>query len=343
MCRPAIEMELPRRIARLCQTLTELHRSDDETEAAISDLNNLLCSKPQNRVSLSSVVFRSGGVPALLGILRSSQSVSLLARAAGCLSILVHDSPHAASSLNSHDVTSVLLPLLLRRPTLLPPYKEDLRQSPPEVESSQLVPTNSWCRERLPVYEAVLLLLLKLTHHCPATQHSIAKQGGIHPIIEISSNEEFVRRCSVFSDAARKEVATAALGRKLICHAAAAPESLRGNIMRGFPSLCSSSLDLRSAYPSYVVDLMREGGEWISDLLVESGEVWSSRVPFPNGADPVWTCVFVTCIENGGNVWCQFCSDRPKPRVEAMTTYLQGLVSFLWCWLCLERQRTISK
>ena len=335
MCRSVIKMELPHRVARLCQTLTELHRSDDETEAAISDLSNL-CSDPQKRASLCPVVFRSGGVPALLGILRSSQSVSLLSRAAGCLSILVHDSRNAASVLDSHNITSVLLPLLLPQPTHPPSYEEDLQQSPPEVEPSQLVPTHSWCRERLPVYEAVLLLLLKLTYHCSETQHSIAEQGGIHLITEISSSEEFVRRCSVFSDAAREQVATVALGRKLICHAAATPESLRSNVMRGFPSLCSSSLDLRSEYPSYVVDLVRESGEWISDLLVESGKLWSTRVPFPNGADPVWTCVFVTCVENGGNVWCQFCSDKPKPRVEAMATHLQELVSLLWCLLCSE-------
>ena len=319
----AMEMKttVTQRVLGLCEVITELRHSEDETEAAITSLNELLYSNPQNRALLSRAVFTRGGVPALLGILRSCQSISLQAKAAGCLSLLVHDNREGASQLAScDDIAAILFPLLC-------PQRDYSLLS--DEGRPQSVPPLSWQKQRLPVYERVLSLLRKLTFHCPRLQHSVAQQGGIRLLIELSSSADFIRQCSLFSDAARERLAAIALGRKLICHAVSMPEGLRGDVMQAFPALSTSSLDLAAQYPAYIVDLMFEEGKWVADLLVASGKVWPSHVSFPKGVEPVWTCVMVTCVEDGGNVWCQFCSDKPKPKIEAMATFLRELVRII--------------
>lgn len=321
------------RVLGLCEVITELRHSEDETETAITSLNELLHSNPENRALLCEAVFTHGGVPALLGILRSCQSVPLLAKAASCLSLLVHDNHKGATRLaKCDDIAAILLPLLCPQSDYFPSPDEEI----------QTVLSLSWQKERLPVYERVLSLLRKLTFHCPSLQHAVAKQGGIRLLIELSSNADFIRRCSSFSDAARERLVAIALGRKLICHAVSMPEGLRGDVMRAFPALSASPLGLAAQYPAYIVDLMFEEGEWVADLLVASGEVWPSHVPFPKGVEPVWTCVMVTCVEDGGNVWCQFCSDKPKPRINAMATFLRELVRNILLTLMSEFISSLS-
>lgn len=308
-----------------CDILTDLRHSREEStsSAAIKKLSHLVSNNPQWRTSLWKAAWSRGGVTALLGILRSSQSISLLTDAAGCLAMFLHDNSQAAVQLAACDVLTTLLPLLYPQSETKPPPPSLTVDSPYPLSSSSLL---SWRRECLPVYEMTLAVIRKLTYHSPPLQKTFAEKGGIRLIIELSSSPEFISRSSSFSMAARDQLVSLTLGKKLICHAAATPKHLTNQVLKSFPTLCSSP-GLSSLYPSYVVDLVTAEGEWIADGLVASQHVWPSHAPFPKGVEPVWTCVSVTCVEDGGHVWCQFCLDKPKPRIDAMATILRELVS----------------
>lgn len=305
-----------------CEILTDLRYSRDETKttAAIKELSQLLYLNPQERPSLFQATWSRGGVTALLGILRSTQSIPLLANAARCLALLIQDNSSAAQQLVACDILSVLLPLLF-------PHAEK-PATPTTVDSPYpLSSPLSWPRQRLPVYEMVLAVIRKLTYHSPSLQKTFAERGGIKLIIKLSSSPDFISTCSSFSIAARDKLVSLTLGKKLICHAALVPEGSRNDVLRCFPSLFSS-IGLSSLYPAYVVDLMTDDERWIVDTLVESQEVWPCHTPFPKGVESVWTCVSVTCVQDGGHVWCQFCLDRPKPKISAMATILREMVSY---------------
>lgn len=307
-------------VCSACEILTDLRysRNEAKTTTAIKDLSQLLYLNPQNRESLFQVTWSRGGVTALLGILRSSQSTPLLANAAGCLALLIQDNNRAALELASCDVLSSLLPLLF-------PHA-DKPANPMTVDSPY--PLSSllyWPRHRLPVYEMVLAVIRKLTYHSPLLQETFARRGGIRLIIELSSSPEFISKCSSFSTAARDKLVALTLGKKLICHTALTSKDSQNSVLKSFPAL-TSSVGLASLYPSYIVDLMSEDEKWIADILVESQKVWPCHTPFPKEAEPVWTCVSVTCVQDGGHLWCQFCLDRPKPKINAMATVLREMV-----------------
>ena len=318
-------MTLVADVLAACDILTDLRHSRDEStsSAAIKKLSQLLLNNPHRRTSLFHAAWSRGGVTALLGILRSSQSIPLLTDAAGCLAMLLHDNSQAAVQLASCDVLTTLLPLLYPQAERQPPSSSLTLDSPYPLSSSSLL---SWRRECLPVYEMTLAVIRKLTYHSPSLQKTFAEKGGIRLIIELSSSPEFISSSSSFSSAARDQLVGLTLGKKLICHAAASPKHLQSQVLKSFPAL-SSSPGLLSLYPSYMVDLVTAEGEWIADGLVASQHVWPSHAPFPRGAEPVWTCVSVTCVRDGGHVWCQFCLDKPKPRIDAMATVLRELVS----------------
>ena len=312
-----------------CDILTDLRLSRDEanSSAAIKKLSQLFFHNPQRRSSLFQAAWSRGGVSALLGILRSSQSIPLLTDAAGCLGMLLQDNSGAAVQLADCDVLSTLLPLLYPRSEKQPTSSSLTLNSPYPLASSALL---SWRRECLPVYEMTLSVIRKLTYHSPALQSTFAERGGIRLVIELSSSPEFISSSSSYSTAARDQLVGLTLGKKFICHAAASPKHLHDHVLKAFPAL-SPSLGLSSLYPSYVVDLVTMEGEWVVDGLVASQHVWPCHAPFPKGVEPVWTCVSVTCVEDGGHIWCQFCLDKPKPRIDAMATVLRELVSSMSC------------
>lgn len=321
-----VGMALVAGVFAACEILTDLRHSRDDAKvaAAIKDLSQLFYRNQQRRTPLFQAAWSRGGVSALLGILRSSQSISLLADATGCLALLLQDNSRAASELASCDILSTLLPLLYPR-SVKRPTSAALTVHSPYPLSCPL----SWHREWLPVYETTLAVVRKLTYHSPPLQETFAEKGGIRLIIELSSSPEFISSSSAFSAAARDKLATLTLGKKLICHAAATPRHSQNVVLKAFPALAFSSRDLSSLYPSYIVDLVTEREEWVADSLVASQEVWPCYASFPEGTRPVWTCVSVTCVEDGGHVWCQFCLDRPKPRIDAMATLLREIVSHM--------------
>ena len=328
--------ELTAKAVDVCMVLTDLHHPDEETERSIDDLSQLLYHNPQKRSLLVGTTLTHGGVAALVGILRSSQSLLLIAKAARCLTLLVHNNREGVSKLVSCNIIAASLALLLPRPNISPTEDETLVDA-----SHRLSSPPSWQKEWIPVYEATLALLRRLTYHSFNLQQTFVEQGGVKLIIELSCNPEFIESCSSFSEASRKQLATIALGQKFICYAATTPKSNQSAVLKAFTALKTAGSQTSLEYPSYIVDLMSENGDWLSDLLVSSGEVWPSHAFFPKEVTPVWTCVSVTCVEDGGHVWCQFCQNSPKPRIQAMAEALRNLVSLRFGWGCGSEKGTL--
>ena len=313
------------RVNNACEVLTDLRYVRDEanTSAALRTICRLLneAAGGEERSFIYQVAISAGGVSALLGIIRSSPSITVLADAASCLSLLVQGNERAAPDLASRDVLSPLLPLLY-------PRKQQRSSSEPSKYPLSSYSRLLWTRERLPVYEAALSALRKLTYHSSDLQRTLAQRGGIRLIIELSTSPEFLSETSSYSPTAIKEFAKLALGKKYIANAASAPKTTRSDLLEQFTAL--ASLEHGSEYPYYVVDLVTYERKWVVDSIIDTGLVWPSRAPFPEGAEPVWTCVGVVCVEDPGHVWCQFCIDQPKPKVDAMVTALRNMVS----WSC---------
>ena len=309
-------------IHEACEILTDVRYFRDETKTseALRTICRLLneAADSQERSFIYDVTGSVGGVSALLGIIRSSSSIPLLTDAASCLSLLVQGNARAAHDLASRDVLSPLIPLLLPR-----------QQKHPSPGEPSVYPLSSysqllWTRERLPVYEAAMSALRKLTYHSPVLERKLAQMGGIKLIIEISTSPEFLAATSTYSSAAKKEFAKIALGKKYIANAASAPKKTRSDLLKQFPEL--ASLEHGADYPYYVVDLVTYERKWVVDSLIDTGLVWPSHAPFPEGAEPVWTCVGVVCVEDPSHVWCQFCIDRRKPRLDTLVAKLKSMV-----------------
>lgn len=93
--------------------LTTLHHAEGEDEEAVTTLLELLradSSHAQRRR-----VFDNGVLPALLGILRSSDHVGLLSKVVGCFSLMARGSDETRAMLAETDVVSLLLELCLGR------------------------------------------------------------------------------------------------------------------------------------------------------------------------------------------------------------------------------------
>ena len=250
-------------------------------------------------------MFSCGVVKALLGILRSSSRASLLSKAAGCIALIAHNSDEARCQLSSTDT----IPLLL---SLCDPRKKGQR---------------IWQEEQVPVYEQALVALRKLTFHCLDNQHKLAEIGGLKLIIDLCSDKEFFKTCSRFSPKSKEQLTDLTLGKKLICQAVQATKEQSGAILEAFTAMAHTKPDLCTRYPAYIVSLATKDQEWVADMMLASGTVWPDHTSHPAHSQPVWTCVVVTCVESGGHVWCQFCSEKPHPRLQAMSSSLKQLVN----------------
>lgn len=296
------------------KVLTDLSYGEEEVEGAVSDLANLLyriSAAGEEGAALRDESFSRGIVKSLLGILRSSSRVTLLAKTAGCIALLAHDSDDVRARLTPTDVIPLLLALCTPRP------KSDLF-APGE-------PT--WHSEWVPVYEQVLIALRKLTYLNLDHQHKLAQVGGVKLIVDLCTNKDFLEMCSQFSPEAKSHLEECTLGKKLICRTICAPDSERKSILKHFPVASQTSPTLSLHYPVYLVQLATREQTWIENMMVTSGTVWPDTTTFPESSNPVWTCVMVSCVEDGGHVWCQFCSEKPRPQVQAMCASLLELVS----------------
>ena len=91
--------------------LTTVHHAEGEDEEAVTTLLELLradSSHAQRRQ-----MFSNGVLPALLGILRSSDHVGLLSKVVGCVSLMARGSDETRAMLAETDVVSLLLGLCL--------------------------------------------------------------------------------------------------------------------------------------------------------------------------------------------------------------------------------------
>ncbi|CAI8011445.1 hypothetical protein GBAR_LOCUS7378 [Geodia barretti] len=309
-------------VNKACEVLTDLRYFRDEasTSAALRTICRLLneAAGGEERSFIYQVATSAGGVSALLGIIRCCPSISVLADAASCLSLLVQGNERAALDLASRDVLSPLLPLLYPRKQQHSSSSDERSKYPLSSHSRFL-----WTRERLPLYEAASSALRKLTYHSSDLERTLAQRGGIRLIIELSISPEFLAETSCYSPTAKKEFAKLTLGQKYMANAAPAPKTTRSDLLERFPAL--ASLEHGPEYPYYVVDLVTYERKWVVDSIIDTGLVWPNHAPFPEGAEPVWTCVGVVCVEDPGHVWCQFCIDKPKPKVDAMVAALRSM------------------
>ena len=289
--------------------LTNLSYGESQVESAVKSLATLLYNHSTHNSRrpghLQQLAFQMGIVKALIGIMGSSNKPSLLAKAAGCVALLAHGNEEGRSLLGEMDAVSKLVGLL----------------SPRSCEGSSVC----WHRDWVKVYEQALIAVRKLTFMNGNNQQQLAVIGGIKLVIEISIYDNFLCNYHQFPVIAKQKLESCVLNRKLTSRVAAVSGNQKENVLRRFNALSLSESGLATHYPAFNVSLFTVGKEPVSDAIVQEGVVWPDHTPFPK--DSKLTNVIVTCVEDGGHVWCQFCTEKPRENVTAMNESLERLVS----------------
>lgn len=277
-----------------------------EVAEALRDLADVLlwCGEATED-GLRNSCFSNGLVKAVLGILRSCSAVSMLATAARCLALLTHGNDEARIKLGELGAIQVLLNLLLPRP-------RGRKASP------------LWPKEWIPLYEQALMCLRKLTYLNMSNQQRLAMAGGVKLVVELAMDKSLLTNYGEFCPKAKRALETLVLRKKMISRVKPVPKDEIPATLRSFPAL-SSSLSIH--YPAFLVELVTEGGSWVAQTLLEKGVVWLDQSPVPDGVK--WTHVEVQHVEDGCNVWCQFCTSNPSNGVVNMRKSLQELVCAL--------------
>lgn len=290
------------------KVLTNLSYTESQVESAVRSLATLLYNnstqnsrRPQH---LQQLAFQMGVVKALIGIMGSSNKPSLLAKAAGCVALLAHGNEEGRSLLGEMDAVSRLVDLL----------------SPRSCDGSIV----SWHRDWIKVYEQALIALRKLTFMNENNQQELAVIGGIKLVIEISVYENFLCNYHQFPLTAKQKLESLVLNKKLMSRVVSILGDRKESVLRCFNALSRSESGLATHYPAFDVSLFTVGKEPISDVIIQEGVVWPDHTPFPK--DSRLTNVIVTCVEDGGHVWCQFCTEKPRENVTAMNESLERLV-----------------
>ncbi len=288
--------------------LLRIDSSQEQLEKAASDLVALLQGcPPASGEALRRETFSRGLVRSLLGILRCSCNTHLLTKAATCISAIAFDSDESRARLARTDVITVLLRLISPQPD--------------RFDRNRLV----WRREWIPVYEQVLNVLRKLTYHSLDNQQQLLQQGGIKLIIELSTDKGFHKESCSFSPEAKRQLADLAVGRKLFCQSTQAPTDVHPSILSAFPALTSANSSLSQHYPSFLVSLATPDQQWIASTMIASGCVWPDPTPLPSSCKTVTTCVYATHVEDGGHIWCQFCTGKLSEKVQNLSSSLHSL------------------
>lgn len=302
-------------LSEIQTVLTDLSYSEQEVEVAVSLLGTTFYHCALYEVSGRNAAFSLGIVKALLGILRSSSNVTLLTKVASCLALLIHGNEEGREQLGRMGVVQILMNLL--SPTV------SVFESC--LESSVKI---SWDLSRAGVYERALSVLRKLTYHNGDNQILVAQSGGVKLIVNIAMSDIFLRNSGHLGLESKQCLEHLTLGKKLACRAAFIPESCRGAVLSSFQALSGDNSVITAQYPAFYVSLATEEKTWISSMMIEMGVVWPDHTPFPADGSR-WTRVVVTNVENGNNVWCQFCKERPDPRMKLMQESLDEMVSML--------------
>ena len=291
--------------------ITNLSHTEEEVVSSITELASLLYTLAQHSSSqnLRNTTFSLGIVKALLGIMGSSAKIGLLTKALQCTAFLVHGNDEARVRLGKMGIIPTLLKLLSPLPAANDPYTSTPLQ---------------WCKDWTGVYEQCLIVLRKLTFHNLDNQQQLAQGGGLKLIIDLSMYKNILQNSGCFSMDAKKCLHQLTLGKKLICRATPVPEICRGAVLKSFLSLSDPGLTLSAQYPAFYIELATKEEKWIEHAMIEKGVVWPDHTPFPE--QPKWTCVSVTNVEDGGHIWCQFCTEKPNPKVESLKESLMKLV-----------------
>lgn len=287
--------------------LENLSSSEEELEAAVSRLRDVLSHCAQNEVWRErNSTFDFGIVKALLGILRSSSNLPLVAEVVKCLALLVHGNEEGRRRLGEvKNLFQLLVNLLIPRRVAVPVFR---------VESS---PRYAWEISRSEVYEQVLGLLRKLTYLNGDNQVRLAQSGGIKLIVNLSVSNLFLHNSGHFSMESKQCLEHLTLGKKLACRATIVPNSSTGAVLSSFQALSGENSVVTAQYPAFYISLATDEKNWVSSTMIDMGVVWPDHTPFPMEGSK-WTRVIVTNIENGNSVWCQFWKEKPDARLEAM-------------------------
>ena len=297
--------------------LSNLSCSEEELEAVVSRLRDVLCHCAQNEVGGRNSAFDLGIVKALLGILRSSSNLPLLAEVVKCLALLVHGNEDGRRRLGEvSNLFQLLVNLLAPRSVALPVFK---------VESS---PKHAWEISQSEVYEQVLSLFQKLTYLNGDNQVRLAQSGGIKLIVNLSVSNLFLRNSGQFSKESKRCLKHLTLGKRLACRATFVPNSSTGAVLSSFQALSGENSVVTAQYPAFHISLATDERKWVSSTMIDMGVVWPDHVPFPMEGSK-WTRVMVTNIENGNSVWCKFWKEKPDARLKAMLKSLDDMVRYL--------------
>ena len=308
------QMAAPCTFQGIRKALADLSSSSEDVSAAVSSLNELVSSSVARGDSVWLELQSLGVVKMLLGILRSSSDVGVLAQTVRAIVLLAHDNDEAKLALGEMDIVCSLVDLLAPRLATAASSRPEEKQSCHKV----------WVE----VYEQALIALRKLTCLCPRNQQQLAQIGGIKLVIELCAEKTFLQNFSRFSSESKRHLERFVLREKLVCRVAPVRRSERETVLSSFSVFNKVSSLLVSQYPAFHVDLATFQDEmWIANAMVSTGTVWPDQAAFPDGAK--WTCVYVTCVEDGGHVWCQFCSKEEDPHVKAMCDSLAALVGSL--------------
>ena len=310
-----------KRLGEVQEVLAYLSYSKDDVEAAICRLGEVLGYCAQHDVEGRNATFEVGIIKALLGILRSSPNPSLIAKVANCLALLVHGNEEGRVRLGSiKNIFRVFV-------DLLSPNAADLPNSGRDFEVS-IDNVYVWDLSRADIYEQVLSVLRKLTYLNSDNQVRLAQSGGIKLLINLSMSDIFLRNSWNFGLESKRCLESLTVGKKLPCRATAVLKSSCGTVLSSFEALSGEYSIITAQYPAFYVSLATEERKWIASSMIENGVVWPDHTPFPL-EDCKWTKVIVTSVENGNNMWCQFCKMKPDPQLKELQKSLDEMVGAL--------------
>ena len=310
--RAAVEKSL----RELQSILVRVTLSEEEVEAAVSRLGGVLSDCVQcSDVDGRNTAFDIGIVKVLTGVLRCSSNVSLLGKVANCLALLVHGNEEARERLGSDKNVFKLLTSLLS-PQVVYCTGASAVESPPK---------EYWELNRMEVYEKVLSVFRKLTYFNGDNQVRLAQSGTIKLIVNLCLSDVFLRNRGHFGQDSKRCLESLTLGKRLACRTSFVAKSTSGVVLSSFQALSGEYAIVTAQYPAFYVSLATDEKNWISSIMVERGVVWPDHTPFPaEGAK--WTRVIVTHVEDGSNVWCQFCKETPDPKMTELQRSLDEMV-----------------
>lgn len=307
-----------KRLVEVQAVLSDLSCSENEVEAAVSRLREVLyyCVQYDVEGPGRNATFDMKIVKALLGILRSSSSMSLQVKVASCLALLVHENEEGRQRLGR---IKNFFQLLVN---LISPESSKLT-SERELEKS-VIP--SWSISQADMYEQVLSILRKLTYLNSDNQIRLAQSGGIKLLVNLSMSDIFFRNSGYFCLESKRCLEELTLGKKLPCRAASIQNSSKGAVLSSFQALLGDNCVVTAQYPAFYVNLATDDKKWVSSVMIERGVVWPDHCSLPE-EECKWTRVTVTCVEDGNNVWCKFCKEKLDTKMVEMQKSLDKMVN----------------